>query len=181
MYNDNMLSAHKEKEYKMMIDSKLYETLLKDLHLSPTLQTNYYYDTGLNNMAMRIRVINGINVFTLKVKQDGYKDEYEFIVDNNDLTDQKIIEVMNHFKIKNPKYLGRLDTQRSTLKMTYGELCIDHSIYFDKEDYEIEYELYDADKDINIEFLMLLKKYNLEFKESYKTKFGRFKEACLCQ
>jgi len=171
-----MEKAHIEKEYKMMIDEDIYNILLSSLNIKPFLQTNYYYDVCDSKMAMRIRQINDKYYFTLKVKGDGFKYEYEFEIAGNNLDDPKVSEVLDKFKIKQYKYLGKMETYRAIYRMNDGELCVDKSIYNNVIDYELEYELDDYQKDTFNEFKELLNKYKLDFLESQKTKYRRFLE-----
>ena len=161
----------------MMITKENYDFLIESLSLKTNIQTNYYYSTNNSKFAMRIREIDDSFIFTLKEKQDGYKNEYEFSIKDNSLNDERITELLSRFSIQNPVYEGLMKTTRSIMNMKYGEFCLDKSEYLGITDYEIEYELYDASIDNNDEFMDLLKNNNLIYKESEKSKYGRFVEA----
>lgn len=166
-----MEKPHIEKEYKMMIDEKIYDMLTqnqKSFH-----QTNFYY-TSNSNSGMRIREKGGKYIFTLKIRKDDYAEEYEFEIPENSLDNKRIKELLNNFNIKNPQYLGKMETQRTIIKLDDGEICIDKNSYLNEIDYEIEYELYDASIGNNQELLTYLKKYNLEYIPNTITKYARF-------
>lgn len=170
------MKPHIEKEYKMMITKEIYDYYLSNLPLKTFVQINHYYSTDNPSFAMRTREIDNKILFTLKERKEGYKNEYEFEIKENNLNDSRIQELLEEFNINNPVYEGVMKTTRSILDLEYGEFCLDKNEYLDKVDYEIEYELYDANKDINDEFIELLNKANLKYERSYKSKYGRFKE-----
>lgn len=171
------MKAHKEKEYKMMINKDIYDYYLLNLDLKTFTQINYYYSCDNPLFAMRTRLINNKILFTLKEKKDEYKNEYEFEIEENNLNDSRIQKLLKEFNINNPIYEGTMKTTRSILDLKYGEFCLDKNEYLNKVDYEIEYELYDVENDIHDEFIEILNKANLVYERSFKSKYGRFKEA----
>ena len=64
-----------ERELKLLIDEKTYESIMKsyDFHI-PIIQTNTYFDTENQDVkkqygAVRIRTIQDKKIFTLKIKK----------------------------------------------------------------------------------------------------------------
>lgn len=169
-----MDKPHIEKEYKMMINEDVYNSLLNQLGVKPFRQVNYYYDVFNNECAVRIREVDNKHIFTLKTRGDGFKYEYEFEIKEKNFDDEKVQEVFKKFKITEYKYLGEMTTDRAIYKLTKGEICLDKSMYFDKTDYEIEYELFDYLDDGFKEFEELLKNNNLSYTKSPKSKYKRF-------
>ena len=176
-----MDKPHIEKEYKVMIDKHTYESLLKKLNIKPVRQVNYYYDVFNTRCATRIREREGKYLFTLKEKGDGFRYEYEFEIERNSLEDPKIKEVFDKFGITKYRYLGEMATERATYEFKKGELCLDASYYFDTEDYEIEFELYDYKDDGFEEFEEFLKDNNLVYVKSPRSKYKRFLDELLKQ
>lgn len=165
---------HIEKEYKMMLTQTEYERILDDYGIEPFLQRNFYYATGQKDKTARIRFIDNKYLFTLKVSKNGYKEEYEFEINDNSLDDERIQKLFKDFEIENIEYQGYMDTYRAIVNVENGELCIDKSIYNSHIDYEIEYELKNPSIDTLDVLVKILKKYNLEYKRSEKSKYKRF-------
>lgn len=172
-----MDKPHIEKEYKMAISEEIYTKMLIDLNIEPFKQTNHYYYTYSKEHAMRIREIDNKFIFTLKVKGDGFKYEYEFEIKDNSLNDERIKELLNRFNIDKTFYLGYMDTYRATKDYNFGQLCLDKSMYLGKTDYELEFELFDYQNDDKSEFDELLSKYGLVFINNKTSKFKRFLDA----
>lgn len=175
------MKPHIEKEYKMMISKDIYDYYLKTLPLNTRVQINHYYSTNSKFIAIRTRLVDDKIIFTLKQTEESYKKEYEFEIKENNLSDNRIQELLKEFNIETPVYEGQMKTTRSTLDLKYGQFCLDKSEYFNKIDYEIEYELYDSNIDNKDEFIEILNKANLTYQRSYKSKYGRFKEEKECQ
>lgn len=170
------MEAFKEKEYKMLISEQQYQALLDATNAKPVKQVNYYYYSNVPGMAMRTRVREGVVLFTLKVKKEDYNDEYEFEISDNSLNDPKVQDLLKRFNITNYSYMASNTTYRATVELEKGELCIDKNEYLGKTDYEIEYELYSSDTDNNIEQIELLKKFNIDFKQNFVSKYRRCME-----
>lgn len=69
-------------------------------------------------------------------------------------------------------YLGELVTYRCEFEYKNGLLALDHSVYLDVEDYEIEYEVKDKQRGHH-SFTQLLQQLNIS-KKSTKNKIKRF-------
>lgn len=168
------MKAHIELEYKVMINEDIYNKMLIHYDLNPIKQVNYYYSANKPYHAMRIREKEGKFIFTLKVRENNYHKEYEFEVKENNINDDKIQTLLKEFNIDNIEYIGSMTTYRAIKDYKYGELCIDKSEYLGQTDYEIEYELKDANIDDFRTFERILKENNLEYVPSKNSKFKRF-------
>ncbi len=169
-----MIKANIEKEYKVLITKEEYDRIIDNYHLSPKRQINYYYNSDKKGIALRTRYVDDRYLFTLKDKNKEFPDEYEFEIRDNTLDDPRIIEIFDHFQIIKVSYIGELITDRSIIAMKYGEICIDHSYYLNTEDYEIEYELYDANTGDRSELVSFLKTNNIADIDNKHGKFYRF-------
>lgn len=171
---DNINKPHIEKEYKMMIDEEIYNNLLIDLDLRPFKQVNYYYSCFSKEYAARIRFVDEKYIFTLKVKGDGYKYEYEVEIPDNSINHKEVKDILNKFNIEKIEYLGSMTTYRATKDYKYGQLCVDKSEYINTVDYEIEFELFDYQNDSKDELDKLLNDYHITYTPSKHSKFKRF-------
>ena len=175
-----------EIEYKVMINKDGF-LKLKEVFSSFSKeykeQINYYYDTKTfdlkqNKLSLRIRHIVNENSFiaTLKEKiKDGHL-EHEYYVDGCDFNKmpKQIINILNEKNIatKDICLLGTLKTNRLEIKYKNGILCIDHNLYNENEDYEVEFEcdnLKYGEKIVSD----LLNENNIIFKKSKNSKIQR--------
>jgi len=172
----NMHTNH-EIEFKTFVNEETYQLLCSvynnfELHN----QTNVYYESKTVNLkemgfAIRIRNIGGKHLFTMKQKADQGHQEYEIYLDENSpeaLNHPDLVQLFDQFGIKGPFYvMGSLHTLRRSIKLNYGELCLDENEYCGIKDYEIEFEI-----DINHiheateEFNHLLQAYQIPFRPS---------------
>lgn len=171
------MKAHIELEYKVMINEDSYNKMLTHYDLNPIKQVNYYYSANKPFHAMRIREKEGKFIFTLKVREKNYHKEYEFEVKENNINDEKIQSLLKEFNIDAVEYIGSMITYRAIKDYDHGELCIDKSEYLGQTDYEIEYELKNADKDDFKTFERILSENDLEYTPSKNSKFKRFLKA----
>ncbi|MFI3283990.1 MAG: CYTH domain-containing protein [Erysipelotrichaceae bacterium] len=166
-----------EKEYKTLINSANYQTMMDFYQVKARKQVNYYFDTpeGLfnKNLNVRIRQIDDQYFFTLKHYQ-GQLYEYEFEISSLSIDDLNVQKLLTQFDIKNLKCIGSLTTYRAMIKDTYGELCIDKNLYFDQVDYEVEYELSNANEDHLDHFKNILNQFNISFIGNKVSKSQRF-------
>ncbi|TGB05210.1 CYTH domain-containing protein [Halobacillus salinus] len=139
-----------EEEY-----NKVYQYLpFKSVELIE--QTNYYFETEdlllkQRGAALRIRKKN--DQWTLTLKQPH---EEGLLETHDSLTDQEAnLWIQNQFvekpetsrqlnelgiAISDLNYLGSLTTRRKELEYNGSLVVLDHSLYYDQEDYELEVE-----------------------------------------
>ena len=172
-----MEKAHIEKEYKMLLSEEEYLRILDYLPLEPFTQINYYYKTDSKKCTVRFRQTGKKLIFTLKEKEKDYHNEYEFEVRKRTFEDKRIRELLEHFKMSEPEYIGKLVTERAVLDMAYGQFCLDKSEYLGNTDYELEYEFYDGNNADDHEFRDLMDLLKLKYVKNTKTKYARFLEA----
>jgi uncharacterized protein YjbK len=151
-----------EIEFKNLLTKMEYEKLLKAFKVEDKQiisQTNHYYDTPdftLKELgsALRIREKNDHYEMTLKqpaavglleTTQYLSKDEYLDAIKNGILPKGIIHDRLEQLNISfnDLEYFGSLTTKRAELSYKEGLLVLDHSLYLNTEDYEVEYEVED--------------------------------------
>lgn len=175
-----------EIEYKVMINKESFkklEKLLSSLNYELYKQTNYYYDT-LNEdikkcgLSLRIRHIINQNKFllTLKEKHKDGKMEYEEYLPSNDINNLPgfVKTILYKYNINNKELvnIAKLTTTRKEYDIEDSKLCLDHSVYYNKEDYEIECESTSMEKAKRI-VETLLKENDIEYTISDDSKVAR--------
>ena len=132
-----------EYEKKILLTAEEYFTLLrlKDKKQSPTIQTNYYYDTddlkmNLQGITCRIREKNGKYKATIKAHKQANKEcSIEKTKDALNKYDDSLFSGM-HLKLQ-----GSLTTERVILYSDNGcEVVLDKNMYLGMTDYELEVE-----------------------------------------
>ncbi len=171
-----------EVELKILLCKEEFEMLANSYGpLNFTTQVNVYYDTPChylkrNNMAMRIRTIANIHLFTLKIKSEEGLIEHECELMTNSidaLDDIRVQELINTLHIPNSfNVLGSLSTRRSTIDTEFAELCFDINEYNSVNDYEIEYE-YKVDHDGILEFNKILNRIGKVYTKNSAPKIVR--------
>lgn len=163
-----------EKEYKMMLEEDDFSNIINHINFDEIVSQDNHYYTASKNMGMRIRYVHDKYYFTLKHKINDEVREYEWEIDDNNINDPSILKLLNELNIDEPKYLGTLSTIRYQKDYPLGILCLDKNIYLDHLDYELEYELKDANNDDFITLENILKEFKLEFIPNHISKYGRF-------
>lgn len=143
------MKTNLEIEFKTLLDKQEYTRILTHFkHATCIHQTNYYYQSStLQNkkIAARIRQIDQVFELTFKIKQEKGKLEVNFEVPSNSVEHFNRPDVQQFLSDHNFSsywdYIGELHTTRYVVQEEYGELCIDHNIYLNREDYELEYEV----------------------------------------
>ena len=172
-----------EKEFKYVVSAERFQSFLSKYKeeypfVKHKLQVNYYYDTEdntLNKSRTTVRIRQQYNDMKLQIKRhrenkDGLatSDEYSKKIDSLPST-LKIPNLYNVLILK-----GVLITARTIF--LFGEnsrICFDSNMYLGICDYEIEFEVDDADVDLArmaIEDLGLTSKSFLSKSERF---FGR--------
>ena len=168
------MQSNIEKEYAVALTKQQYEKLTKAFDYNCRIQTNYYYASHRNDVGIRVRSVNGQNIFTLKKEENGHTIEHELLVDEVSLNHPEIQKLLQKFNVTEPFLIGKMQTTRMTYLTDEGELALDKSDYLGISDYEIEYELFD-DKVGNNDFLLnLLKENDIPYIENEITKYARF-------
>ncbi|MFC7394116.1 CYTH domain-containing protein [Scopulibacillus cellulosilyticus] len=181
-----------EIEFKNILTKTEFEQLRDHFQLDNVFlrQVNHYFDTQKFDLkskgaALRIREKNKKQVLTLKQPhQEGLLETHQYLshseannmIETGQLPKGDIQNILTHSGIKETKlqYLGSLTTDRAQISFKNGELVLDHSYYFDKDDYELEYEATDAKSGKEI-FNQLLSQFHIPSRET-KNKIRRFFE-----
>ncbi len=163
------MSQEIEIEFKNLVTKTDFEWLCEKFSIDQSCfvsQVNHYFDTNdfllkSHESALRIRERN--KEFTLTLKQPhniGLLETHQKLTNveaeaafTSRLPKGIIADQLSRsfdIDIRKLKYLGSLTTNRAQLPYCQGTLVFDHSFYLDVEDFEIEYEVIDAEigKDI---------------------------------
>lgn len=147
--------THLEIEFKTLLDFNTYQRL-KDMYFSDSAlisQNNIYVDTDAfeiraQYMMLRLRVINGLYMMTLKKPVSGGILEFDGTIevpkDNNfsGVVPSEIREqlTLHGIDVDDLKIQGELHTERFETRVNAGLLVLDKSTYLDVVDYELEFE-----------------------------------------
>lgn len=185
------VAEHLEIEYKNMLTKEEYQKLLMNFDIASTQikkQVNHYFDTAdffLKNdqSALRLRE-KGAN-YELTLKQPA---QIGLLETNQMIGKMEAQELLEHGKfpdgpvkmklksigvsIELLEYFGSLTTNRAEIEYKQGLLVLDFSNYLNKEDYEIEYEVTEAEIGQR-EFIQLLDQMNIPIRKT-ENKIQRF-------
>lgn len=173
------MSQEIEIEFKNLVTQDEFEKLLKAFHIEKSyfkVQHNDYFDTpsfGLKakGSALRIREKQGKFVLTLKEPGEiGLVETHQSLTDgqaqmgikNGVLPQGEVLDTLCRLNISPNQlvHLGRLTTNRAEIPYNGGLLVFDHSLYGQKEDYELEFESTDAVIGEKV-FLELLREFGI--------------------
>ncbi|WP_240374881.1 CYTH domain-containing protein [Bacillus piscicola] len=176
-----MMAQEKEFEKKNLLTSIEFNRLTQAFQFQDedfTLQVNTYFDTAdfllkEQRAALRIREKNGH--FTLTLKQPAASGllethqtltsaEAKYAFETGRLPAGETvsqIQSMSKINMEDLKKLGSLQTKRAQVPFRNGTLFLDHSIYLDTEDYEVEFEASSIES-AAAGLSQLLKKYRIE-------------------
>lgn len=177
------MQLEKEIEFKNLLTKQEFELLVsffqisrKDFHS----QTNYYFDTEdqffkNNGTGFRLRVLKDRNELTLKKPLVEHVMEENTVTVSNQERDIIIketsfpsIPLLTQFNLVSPLIcIGKLQTNRVQVPFENGQLFLDHSIYGQTEDFEVEYESSDV-KDGKKVFQNLLDSHNIPIRHTEK-------------
>ncbi|UAK16970.1 CYTH domain-containing protein [Sporolactobacillus terrae] len=160
---NNAMSHELEIEYKNMLTAEEFAklcTAFKKDEPSFFKQINYYFDTptsALKNKktVLRIRESSGTHDFTLKQPHSGVilethqqlsDEESRSMIQLGIVPSGEIEQAMTKIGVDVDQLvlIGELTTKRCQFPYHSGELFLDHSVYFDHSDYELEFEAADA-------------------------------------
>ena len=177
------MQTEKEIEFKNLLTKQEFELLIsffqveqKDFHS----QTNYYFDTQdnffkNNRMGFRLRVLETHNELTLKQPLEEHVMEENTIQVSDQERDAIIkqasfpsIPFFKLFNLTSPFLsIGSLQTNRVQIPFENGTLFLDHSIYSQTEDFEVEYESSNVKYGKKV-FLELLDSHNIPIRHTDK-------------
>lgn len=183
------MAIQKEIEFKNLLEKEEFHRLCEGFGISAVdfhSQTNTYFDTKdfkLRDafMGFRLRVVGDRNELTLKAPGDNVHTMIETTRYIDDKERDHILElgaINTHSYeefIQLPEVLetfGSLRTRRVEVPYQDGLLVLDCSDYLGHTDYEVEYEVPDADKG-HKSFLSLLEAYQIPIRNTPK-KIARF-------
>ncbi|MCA0969576.1 CYTH domain-containing protein [Halobacillus litoralis] len=158
-----------EIEFKNLLTEEEYHKLyhflpFKSVELID--QTNYYFETddmSLKQQGAALRIRKKSNQWTLTLKQP----HPEGLLETHDaLTDQEANLWIQNRMVEKPEttkqltdlgvntsdlvYLGSLTTRRKELEYKGATIVLDHSLYYDQEDYELEVEASSKDQGLSV-------------------------------
>ncbi|QAS51609.1 CYTH domain-containing protein [Halobacillus litoralis] len=153
------MSQEIEIEFKNLLTEVEYDRIYQFLPFKSVElieQTNYYFEAGdlklkSHGAALRIRKKNDQWTLTLKQPhEDGLLETHDSLTEEeaNLWIQNKMMVKTNVFKqlhelgisIEDLHYLGSLTTRRKEVEYQQTTVVLDHSLYYDKEDYELEVE-----------------------------------------
>lgn len=184
------MSQEIEIEFKNIVSEADFKKLVSIFSVTKAdfaKQTNHYFDTvdfkikGTGS-ALRIREKNQKYTFTLKQPHSVGLLETHQEVSLEDLLESQVgkfpqgdiekqLQSLN-IGLNECIYLGSLTTIRAEVPYKQGTLVFDHSIYFDAEDFEIEFEAKDEIQGKK-DFIDLLSTHNIPLVET-ENKIKRF-------
>ncbi|MED1202529.1 CYTH domain-containing protein [Heyndrickxia acidicola] len=193
------MSSEIEIEFKNMVTREEFTQLLKNFSINSedfSSQINHYFDTPdfqLKNHHAALRIREKNSQYTLTLKQPAN----EGLLETNEKLDTKTaadllesgvlpagevktaIEQMG-ISLKDLACFGSLSTKRAEIIYQNGLLVFDHSSYFQKEDYEIEYEVTNFAEGKKI-FDLLMQNANIPIRKTDNKVVRFYKEKLLSQ
>jgi uncharacterized protein YjbK len=185
------MSQNIEIEFKNLLTKAEYERILVAFNITDNqifTQENLYFDTAdfaLKNTksALRIRKKGADYVMTLKqprkiglleTNQRLTSEEASAAIHNGRLPEGHIKQLVeeNNIPFAKIEYFGSLITNRAEIVYENGLLVLDHSIYLQQEDYEIEFEVEDYQEGL-INFHALLNRFRIPERQT-ENKVQRF-------
>ena len=151
-----------EIEFKTRITKEKYDELIDIFELDQNVfkQTNYYFDTpelDLNKRSMVLRIRHKRDAFKLTLKSQSETGSFEYHV----LIDAEQAEKMKKDGFHTKEFFEQidyhvyfktsLDNFRASTPYMGGILFLDYNEYCGKTDYELEYEILNKVKSINLD------------------------------
>ncbi|MGP4077192.1 CYTH domain-containing protein [Halobacillus sp. K22] len=154
-------------------------------------QTNYYFETDdlklrSQGAALRIRKKNDQWMLTLKQPHpEGLlethdplsENEADFWIQNRMVEKPNVGKQLDELgvSLEDLVFLGSLTTRRKEIEYKDTLLVLDHSLYYDKEDFELELEAKSKEQGKNV-FMQILNQCNIPERET-DNKIKRFYKA----
>ncbi|MGX2958958.1 CYTH domain-containing protein [Peribacillus sp. JNUCC 23] len=153
------MNQHLEIEFKNLLTKAEFQRLKQSFSVKDTdfiYQENHYFDTPQfslkeNESALRIRHKKGHYELTLKqpakeglleTNQSLSKEEAESLLQGNRIPEGYITTLIAEMGIDSDiQFFGTLGTNRAEFTYQGGLLVLDHSLYLNTEDFEVEYEV----------------------------------------
>jgi uncharacterized protein YjbK len=185
------MSQEIEIEFKNLLTEEEFMKLIrhfmiKDIEFES--QVNHYFDTPdfqLKNMRSALRIRRKKNTFTLTLKtplEEGLLEtnqglsaqEADDLLKQVDFPDGEVKESLQKAGVSTTsiQHFGSLTTKRAEMEFRGGSLVFDESSYFNKVDYELEYEVKDFKLGEKI-FFDLLNEHDIPHRET-ENKIKRF-------
>lgn len=180
-----------EIEFKNIVTKEEFDRLRSHFQLTEdqfVSQENHYFDTPTFSLkdcgaALRIRSKKDKSVLTLKQPhQEGLLETHEALTNEQakELRDgsakipSTIQQLITDLQVDSHAltYFGTLRTSRAEIPYKNGLLVLDHSFYLGAEDYELEYEVTDANEGAKY-FEQLLTELDIK-KKPTENKIRRF-------
>ncbi|XXM73870.1 CYTH domain-containing protein [Lysinibacillus sphaericus] len=180
-----------EIEFKNLLTKEEYMKMIQQFSVKDTdfmVQENHYFDTpGFQlkerQSALRVRQKEGTYTLTLKTPvTDGLLEtnqrlsavQAEELLDHGIFPDGEVKDFLLNLgaSVSSLCCFGSLRTKRAELAYRGGLLVFDESSYFDKVDYELEYEVKDFKEGEKI-FFNFLKEIGIPIRET-ENKIKRF-------
>jgi uncharacterized protein YjbK len=187
----DLMSETIEIEFKNLLTKVEYETLLKAFHVEEKAvfsQTNHYFDTPeftLKDKGSALRIREKNNSFEMTLKQPAdigllettqvlSANDFQLEIEYHEFPKGIVQDRLEQLKVivNTIEYFGSLTTRRVEFPYKDGLLVLDHSLYLNTEDYEIEYEAEDFQHG-QIVFQELLKQYEIPIRIT-PNKIARF-------
>lgn len=180
------MKQNRECEYKLLVSMADFEAI--KAHFNPkvtVIQTNHYFDTPdlalkALNISCRIRQFADNAELTFKRKNGIANDEYTFdsVDPSTTFMDPHVRALLAQWGIIHPLHaIGVLKTERSLVKLTHGDLCLDVNHYHGTTDYELEYEVTGDEITGLAEFQELLGLFGLKWVKNSPAKVKRCVQA----
>lgn len=168
--------VNKEIEFKTFIPEETYNVLVKEFGLENNIfaQTNHYFDTDDTKLmkektVLRIRQKGNNYKLTKKTRAEVGADETHIL-----LSKEKALDMLKNgcdasiigipFMVHK---ICELTTYRCSAPYKNGTIFFDKSVYYDKTDYEIEYEVDDVKEGLK-DFKEFLERHNITYVESIR-------------
>ncbi len=177
-----------EIEKKSLISKELYDQLKSLFDAESFSQVNYYFDDDnhtlkTNNIALRVREKKDVIKFTIKDKRAQssvnhcievsdliYKEDLNEIINNGVINSTLINGYLSDVGFSKLKLIAKFTTHRIVKRFDDYKIFLDHTIFNNHEDYELEVEASNITKCSEV-FAELCSKYDLQ--ESLETKLFR--------
>lgn len=167
---------NKEIEFKTFISEDVYKDLVKEFGLENNIfeQINHYFDTEDNKLltektVLRIRQKGSNYKLTKKTRAEVGADETHILLSKSKALDYlangldaRIIDIPFYVK-----KVAELTTYRCSAPYKSGTIFFDKSVYYDKVDYEIEYEVDDVKQGMK-DFKQFLENHHIQYVESIR-------------
>lgn len=180
-----------EIEFKNIVTKEEFDRLRSHFQLTENQfisQENHYFDTpvfSLKDCGAALRIRSKKNKFVLTLKQphqEGLLETHEALtneqakelLDGSAKIPSTIQQLITDLQVDSHSltYFGTLRTSRAEIPYKNGLLVLDHSFYLGAEDYELEYEVTDANEGAKY-FEQLLTELDIK-KKPTENKIRRF-------